>query len=290
MLIYVDIFKRILYNRQQVMYCCTDFPIGADKNKKQEGRMKTEKLKIPTNRNSLIISFFSLIELLVVIMIIAILASLLLPALSKARGTAKRAACMNQLKQIGTAAFFYSADYKEFIVPYRKGADSDKDWGTYTNMWYGRLANQLGIANALKNNPNGIYRCPADDNPWYQTASQGSGIYDYKYYLSYGINYTVTYYETPVSGDTRTPKRMPQFRSPSNVYFISDIWMSTAYPGYTFFAYYRPNLSISQNGTLKLRHDGSLNMVYLDGHAAPLKNADIDHSNQEKVIPWGKLP
>ena len=118
---------------------------------------------------------FTLIELLVVIAIIAILAAMLLPALSAARERARSANCISKLKQIGLATIMYAGDNKDFI-PCR-GLDNEPSCGRSENFReeandYERPINKLVLGgyfgNQVKDNKPTVkvcepyFKCPSD--------------------------------------------------------------------------------------------------------------------------------
>ena len=127
---------------------------------------------------------FTLIELLVVIAIIAILAAMLLPALSRARGMAHMSSCASRLKQTGTAISSYTVDHNSYIMQDMVTAADPTHIGypfqasNGTNLIYGwpeLIANYLGVTDANINKvckANGANPCSQ-----YATALTGGDIF-----------------------------------------------------------------------------------------------------------------
>lgn len=109
---------------------------------------------------------FTLLELLVVVSIMIILMSMLLPALSKARASAKSIGCISNLKQIGAGVIMYAGDYNSYITPCR----IVPSW----TWWYTSLkpyVTQGGIR---------VFKCPgiADNDPRVPTDKNSSYGYN----------------------------------------------------------------------------------------------------------------
>lgn len=218
---------------------------------------------------------FTLIELLVVVAIIAVLVSILLPALSRAQKTANRSSCLSNLKQIAAAASFYTQDHSDFNC-----ADHFAIEGKQAVWTYG-----LGELYHLDED---VFRCPSEwdgltsskeqwdgktwgieANKWnafstlesaaaYCSADVPFASYDHS---AYGINPMVV---TLANNLSITGKKVTTFRNPSEaIYFTDSSWAEspTSTTDATEWG------SDDQTRRTSTRHGHMINTAFLDGHA-----------------------
>jgi len=182
---------------------------------------------------------FTLIELLVVIAIMAILAALLLPALSRAKQRAKTITCVNNLKQIGVASVLYASDNGDLLPQSQHQGDS----------WVGTLQYFLSGTN--------MYRCPVDTNA--------------QHLYSYDINDFLTPH--PFGANTLNLSKFTSVPSTSDTFYMAEYSDDPANEGSDHFhfadggytpVYFQQQVSV-------LRHGSGANYLFVDGHAMTLK-------------------
>ena len=204
---------------------------------------------------------FTLIELLVVIAIIAILAAMLLPALNRARETAKTSSCRNNLKQMGTFILLYADSHDGRLIRYMPNGGL---W-TKTNRGELFLAGTIDKAMAAK-----LLKCPSDPEP-FANAGDTSMVKS-----SYGLN-------ALIGG-----KRQSFTAHPSRICVLADTAAGNPDDGTPIRM--DPNVAKQRNHLLygALRHANSVNVLFLDWHVASKSNvAELAAASAGVKLFWG---
>ncbi|MBN2212569.1 MAG: prepilin-type N-terminal cleavage/methylation domain-containing protein [Sedimentisphaerales bacterium] len=227
---------------------------------------------------------FTLIELLVVISIIALLVSILLPVLGRAREQAKGVYCLNNLRQMATAATTYTTGQNDYYPIAHYTAQYDNEW--WSVAWdFTTSANNDVISGLLwRDDPiNEIQQCPSYKGPS-NTANDPYSGYNYNTsYIGHGENESVgpDYHGRIIDSPWMAgsiivlSERITAIRTPSECALFGDGHYSSgankfmrapwAWAGDT-------NYALKRAGTQGFRHNGKTNAAWADGHATALSD------------------
>ena len=225
---------------------------------------------------------FTLVELLVVISIIALLLSILMPAMGKARKKAQSVVCMSNQRQIGLGMQLYLQDNRgTFMLCY--GDDiSQKGWFTRL-VKDGKLYSDNTIAYISGYD---VLFCPSHRLAPQLTAAEKRNypkLREYsivKGYISYGMSSGLTY-DYSQAGYPVSPAKIQDIRQPANTILLVDASHKESATRTTGTFFVRPYYQVLGWDVASIRHEGACNALWVDGHVTPVK---APNPKDEKTI------
>ncbi len=205
---------------------------------------------------------FTMLELLVVVAVIAVLSAILLPGLSNARASARKASCLSQMRALEMAHWMYMGSNNGRFVEINDSGDKSLSWITILSTCYGKPL---------------ICRCQTDDSPYWPGGTPLPGSTTLFRQTSYGINN----YLTSLNVDSPYTKLLQVDRPSATVHFVhvatrgnsagadhvhpDDWWVAASPESAPILA--ATEMATNAHGGTARSWDAVTNYGFLDGHA-----------------------